>query len=85
MSFSVSYIGKPEAIKRKLEEHSAQLAGQSKVEFDAVLPALNLVLDQNVGNGAVSLHANGHATFTDDAKTFGNCSVNVQSIGQIAE
>ena len=40
MSFSVSFIGKPESIKRKLAETSAELTGQSKAEFDAVKPAL---------------------------------------------
>lgn len=85
MSFLVSFIGKPDAIKRKLAEHSTQLSGQSKEEFDAVVPALETVLDQNVGNGVVQLHANGHATFVDGKKTYGSCSVDVKTLGQIAE
>jgi hypothetical protein len=85
MSFSVTYVGKPDAIKRKLEEESARLAGQSKTEFDAVKPALDTILDQQVGNGAVHLTANGHATFSDGVKTSGNCHVSVNTLGQIAE
>jgi hypothetical protein len=85
MSFSVTFIGKPDAIKRKLEEESARLTDQSKAEFDALKPALDTILDQQVGNGAVQLHANGHATFANGVKTYGNCNVDVKSIGQIAE
>lgn len=85
MSFSVTFVGKPEAIKRKLVEESARLTGQSKTEFDAVCPALETILDQQVGNGAVHLSANGHATFTDGVKTYGNCNVEVKTLGQIAE
>lgn len=86
MSFSVTFIGKPEAIKRKLAEESAKLTSQSKTEFDAILPALETILDQQVGDGkAVRLSANGHATFTDGVKTYGNCNVEVTQLGQIAE
>jgi hypothetical protein len=85
MSFSISVIGKPDAVKRKLAEHSANLSGQSKSEFDAVRPALETVLDQNVSNGAVMLSASGHATFQDGVKTYGNCIVEVKVLGQIAE
>lgn len=85
MSFSVSFVGKPEAVKRKLFDHSAQLSGQSKDEFDAVVPALCVVLDQNVGQSVVSMSANGHATFVDGVKTYGVCSCDVRTIGQLAE
>lgn len=85
MSFSVTFVGKPDAIKRKLAEESERLSGQSKTEFDAVRPALETILDQQVGNGAIRLNANGHATFTDGVKTFGNCNVDVGTLGQIAE
>src|SRR2546423_13126359 len=78
MSFSVQYIGKPDAIKRKLEDESARLTGQSKTEFDAVKPALDTILDQQVGNGVIHLSANGHASFADGVKTYGNCQVEVK-------
>jgi len=85
MSFGISFVGKPEAIKRKLAEHSAILSDQSKAEFDAVRPALETVLDQNVSNGVVLLNASGHATFQNGVKTYGNCWVEVKVLGEIAE
>ncbi len=96
MSWSVSYIGKPDAIKRKLAEESARLKDHSKLEFDAVKPALETILDQQVGNGLIHLNANGHANFerrtikadsegtpteTELVKTYGNCNVDVKSLG----
>lgn len=81
MSFHVSYIGKPEAIQRKLEEESARLTDQSKTEFDAVLPALTTLLSQEVGNGVVQLTANGHATITNGIKTYGNVGVELKTLG----
>jgi hypothetical protein len=85
MSFSITVIGKPDAIKRKLAEESARLTAQSKIEFDAVKPALETILDQQVGNTAVLLNANGHASFTDGVKTSGQCTVEVKTLGQLAE
>lgn len=85
MSFSVMFVGKPEAIKRKLEEESGRMTGQSKVEFDTVRPALDTILDQQLGNGVISLSANGHAQFADGVKTYGNCNVDVKSIGHLVE
>ena len=86
MSFSVTFIGKPEAIKRKLAEESERLTDQSKVEFDAVRPALETILDQQVGNNAVHLSANGHASFDGaGGKTYAECNVDGKTLGQIAE
>lgn len=85
MSFSITVIGKPDAIKRRLNTHSTELSGQNKAEFDAVLPSLETVLDQNVGNEIVRLEANGHASFAGDVKTYGKCSVSVTTLGQLAE
>lgn len=87
MSFSVSYVGKPDAIKRKLVEESDRLTGHSKEEFDAVKPALETILDQHVNNHSpISLSANGHASFTDGVKTSGQCSVEVKTLyGTFAE
>lgn len=86
MSFSITVIGKPDAIKRKLAEESERLKDQSKVEFDAVRPAIETILDQQVANGIIHLNANGHASFTNGEKTYGNCSVEVKPLGaQLAE
>ena len=85
MSFSVTFIGKPEAIKRKLDEESARLTDQSKAEFNAIKPALETILDQHVGGYAVSLNANGHASFSNGVKTAGQCQVEVKAIGRLVE
>jgi hypothetical protein len=86
MSFSVSFVGKPEAIKRQLAKQSALLTHQSKEEFDAILPALETVLDQNVNEYAVQLNASGYASFDQAGKkTHGTCSVEVKPIGALAE
>ena len=86
MSFSISVIGKPDAIKRHLAKESERMTGQSKTEFDAVKPALETILDQQLGNGVIHLSANGHANFdVADVKTYGNCNVDVKALGQIAE
>ena len=94
MSFSVGYIGKPEAIKRKLAEESNRLTGQSKEEFDAVRPALETILDQNVNNGVLNFRADGHASidrgpvgepYPEPKKTYGSCSVSISVLGQLAE
>lgn len=89
MSFSVSFIGKPDAIKNALAKESDRLTGQSKEEFDAVKPAIETIVDQNVtgvGDQAVlHVEANGHANFTDGVKQYGSCQVKVSRIGVLAE
>jgi hypothetical protein len=93
MSYLVTFIGKPEAIKRKLAETSSQLTGGSKDEFDAVRPALETVLDLNVGQGIVRLEASGHAGSYRAAGAppdsepihHSNCQVHITVLGQIAE
>ena len=89
MSFSVSFTGKPEAIKRKLDEVSAGLSGLNKEEFDAIKPALQTILDQEIANGLIRLDASGHSTFgtelgvTGRVKQYGNCSVSVSPLGAV--
>lgn len=85
MSYSVTFIGKPEAVKRALDKTSNELTGQSKEEFDAVKPALETIMDQQVGNGIIKLNAYGHANIADGKKTFGNCGVEIAPIGMLVE
>lgn len=89
MSFSVSFIGKPDAIKNALAKESDRLTGQSKDEFDAVKPAIEAILDQNMNLGGdpsvLQVEANGHAKFLDGVKQYGNCSVKVARIGILVE
>jgi hypothetical protein len=74
MSWSVRFIGKPENVIGALDKHSETLTGQSKAEFDEAKPALQTLVRQHVGQ-LVDLSANGHATFTNGEKSFGNCGV----------
>jgi hypothetical protein len=89
MSFSVSFVGKPDALKRALASESERLTGQSKEEFDAVKPAIETILDQNMNIGGdpsvFRVDANGHANFKDGVKQYGNCVVNVQRVGILVE
>jgi hypothetical protein len=68
MSWSFSAIGKPENIAKALDEHSATLSGQSKVEFDDALPHLKALALQNFNNvnpehcPNVRLEASGHGS-----------------------
>jgi len=86
MSFSVSFVGRPEAIKRALAKASAQKSGQSKEELDAAIVGINQILDQNVNETEVlSVQASGHASIINGVKTYGNCRLNIASVGTLAE
>lgn len=88
MSYSVSLIGSPEGIKRRLRQHSEVLTDQSKREFDDVLPALETIVDQNSNvesKVCLRLEAHGHAYFNGGVKQYGNCTVKVEPIGVLVE
>jgi hypothetical protein len=84
MSFSINRIGTPDAIKRSLDKLSGELTGLNKQEFDAIKPALETILDQQVANGVIHLDAGGHSSFSaNGAKTFGTCSVTIKAPGAL--
>lgn len=89
MSWSISGIGKVEALKRLLQKNSEQLTGQSKTEFDEARPHIEALLDQNVNGAypafAMKLEANGHGSFEGGKKTYGSCQVTLLSMGQLIE
>jgi len=63
MSWSVNFIGKPEKVSEALMAQSAQMNGDSKVEYDAALPHLVALVNENFGNDSpVKLAASGHGT-----------------------
>jgi len=81
VSWSFQAVGKPEAVKRAIEESSNnKLTGQSLEEWNEAKPALLTLVGANVGNVAVTVNANGHASFSDGVKTQGQCSVAIQSL-----
>lgn len=74
MSWSINFIGSPENVSKKLTENSERLTGQSKVEYDAALPHIKALVEQNVNKDypiAIRVDANGHGD------TAGNNAVNV--------
>lgn len=85
MSFYTSLLGRPESLKTKLREYSNNLTPPSKDEFDAVLPAIETIIDQNVGNVALRVTATGHAQFADGKKVQGNCNVTVENLGFLVD
>jgi len=77
MSWSVQFVGKPDAVVRALEGHieKNRLTGQSKAEYEEALPALKTLVQGNAGLVVVNLVASGHASFQDGVKTSGSVSV----------
>lgn len=47
MSWSVRLFGKPCNVVRALKEHSEQLKDQCKIEYDAAMPHLVALVEQN--------------------------------------
>lgn len=78
MSWSLSMLGEPQKVVEALEDFSNNLEGQSKDEFEKVLPGLKAILSQNVGNGMlVRVEANGHAQIVEGITTYGTCNVKI--------
>lgn len=74
MSWSVNYLGKASLVAKALEDQSANLSGQSKIEFDDAKPHLIALVNQNFtqdGNpdALVRLSASGHGTASSNAGT----------------
>lgn len=95
MSWSFQAVGSPEAVLRALGTANAGLTDQSKEEWDEAKPAIRALVAANVGNVAVEVTANGHASFeirtlerdsegsptkTERVKTNGQCSCTIRSL-----
>lgn len=89
MSWSVSIIGKPEAVVAELEKESERMSGQSKVEFDSAKPHLAGLVRENfkkpgstawLGEPFVHLEANGSGCSEGGEQTARQCSATVRSI-----
>ncbi len=70
MSWSVQFIGTPEKVANALEEQSAKLEGQSKIEYDDALPHMKALVMQNFAGitPTVKITANGHGYATTDGE-----------------
>jgi len=65
MSWSINVIGKSQAIVSKLEALSESMSGDSKVEYDAALPHIIGIVEQNWSMDypcVLNVIANGHGT-----------------------
>lgn len=78
MSFSVKFTGTPAQIKEHIASEASALSGQSQKEFVAVRPALETLLDQNMGGGKLTLVASGHATFENEQRVTGRVRVELR-------
>jgi hypothetical protein len=84
MSWSVLLIGSPENIVSALNKESDRLTGDSKAEFDKVLPALTTLVQQNYNADnptALKLQANGHAYSTNGEPKYGTCNIVIENLG----
>lgn len=86
MSWSITLIGRPEKVCERLKKHSELLKDESKIEFDDALPHIMALVSQNVGdNHVIKLNANGHASFVNRIKTYGNMQIQIDPIyGELA-
>ena len=82
MSWNLDMMGKPSKVVEALEALSGTLTGQSKEEYDEVLPSMVTLVKANVENASSVIHiqASGHAHIVDGTKQAGFCSVNIQNI-----
>ena len=82
MSWSISFIGKPEKVAEALEAHSDKLSGVSKEEYDKALPNMVSLVKQNFGNEGelVKISANGHGYIDNGVAKNSRCNVDITSI-----
>ena len=52
MSWSINMIGTPEKLVEALKKHSETISGRSKEEFDAALPHMIALIEENKGGYA---------------------------------
>lgn len=80
MSWSITFIGKPENVAKALEEQSAKLEGQSKVEYDSALPHFVALVKENFGDTPpmIKINASGHGYASGGEQKQRQCVVSVE-------
>lgn len=84
MSWSTSTTGTPEQCKAYLQEYGSTLTDQSKQEYDAALPHILGIVEQNFGNPGrhISVLAYGHGGERHQAEgspqSYRECTVTVK-------
>lgn len=82
MSWSITFIGKPENVAVALAKQSEKMDGQSKVEYDAALPHFVALVKENFGDNTpiVKINANGHGYAVNGEQKQRQCSVSIELI-----
>lgn len=78
MSWSVGFIGKSENVAKALQEYSAKVTGQSKIEYDDALPHLVALVKQNFGTEQlikISAAGSGYAVNNEQKNRSLSCSI----------
>lgn len=81
MSWSAYYIGTPDKLVEALQKQSESLIGNSKAEFDAALPHITAMIQQNKGKDkppVLNLAASGSAY---DGQS--SCIVKIENLGSV--
>lgn len=83
MSWSINFIGTSENIVKALQEHSTEITGVSKEEYDEALPHIEAIVKMNYNKdypSVIKVSANGHA----QKDKYSNCNVSIGYLdGQI--
>ncbi len=81
MSWSIGFIGKASNVVTALEDYSTKLEGQSKVEYDDVLPHMVGIVKQNFSNvePVIKITANGHGYVENGVKKSGTCICTIEN------
>jgi hypothetical protein len=81
MSWSITFVGKPENVAKALEDNAAKLSGQSKAEYEAALPHLVVLVKENFGQTPpmlkVTASGSGYANSTEQLTR--NCLVSIEA------
>ncbi len=81
MSWSVSFVGKPEKVAEALTEYSGKMQGQSKIEYDKALPHMIGAANLNYGSGyIIRLTASGSAYKKTETEEVSQFSINIETL-----
>jgi hypothetical protein len=93
MSWSISIVGRPHAVKKALEAQAEKLIGQSREEYERALPHLIALVGLNepsneLSKDAVEVVASGHANIRvggDGIKTvdYSAAQVSIRRLGSM--
>ena len=80
MSWSISFMGAPRNVAIALKNESEKLSGESKVEYDAALPHMVGLVEQNFENvPMVKINASGHG-YVNGENEERQCSVAIDPV-----